>query len=113
MKIFIALFVVSVENLKILKCDAFSKNISFFIIYNQYENRDEKMFKEEESIETLKVLALFCLFNYFKNTVEENISQEFILKDRDEIRNYFLKEIEQNELISRKNRKSLYYPNIF
>ena len=45
------------------------------------------MFKEEESIETLKVLALFCLFNYFKNTVEENISQEFILKDRDEIRN--------------------------
>ena len=33
---------------------------------------------------------------------EENISQEFKLKDIDETRKYFLEEIEQNELISKK-----------
>ena len=31
---------------------------------------------------------------------EKNISQEFRLKNIDETRNYFLEEIEQNELIS-------------
>ena len=37
--------------------------------------------------------------------VEENISQEFWLKYIDETRNYFLKEIEQNELMSKKHKK--------
>ena len=36
---------------------------------------------------------------------EENISQEFRLKNIDETRNYFIKEINQNELISRKLKK--------
>ena len=35
---------------------------------------------------------------------EENISQEFRLKNIGEIRNYFAKQIEQNELISRKHK---------
>ena len=33
--------------------------------------------------------------------VEENISQEFSLKNIDETRNYFLEEIQQNEMISK------------
>ena len=37
--------------------------------------------------------------------VEENISQEFRFKNLDETRNYFLKEIEQHELISKKHKK--------
>ena len=37
--------------------------------------------------------------------VEENISQEFRLKNIDETRNYFHEEIEQNELMSKKQRK--------
>ena len=37
--------------------------------------------------------------------VEENVSQEFRLKNIDKIRNYFLEEIEQNELMSRKHKK--------
>ena len=45
------------------------------------------------------------LYDYFKNTVEENIRQEFRLKNKDETRNYFLEEIKQNELMSRKYRK--------
>ena len=36
---------------------------------------------------------------------EENISQQFTLKTIDETRNYFLKEIEQNELMSKKHKK--------
>ena len=37
----------------------------------------------------------------------ENISQEFRLKNMDETRNYFIKEINQNELMSKKHKKSL------
>ena len=37
--------------------------------------------------------------------VEQNISQEFRFKNIYEIRNYFLEEIEQNELMSRKHKK--------
>ena len=37
--------------------------------------------------------------------VEENLSQEFRLKIIDETRSHFLKEIEQNESMSRKHRK--------
>ena len=43
---------------------------------------------------------------------EENINQQFTLKTIDETRNYFLKEIEQNELMSKKHKKvctTLYY----
>ena len=34
--------------------------------------------------------------------VEENISQEFRLKTKDETRNYFIEEIKQNKLMSKK-----------
>ena len=37
--------------------------------------------------------------------VEENISQEFKLKNIYETRDYFLEEIEKNELICRKHKK--------
>ena len=37
--------------------------------------------------------------------VEENMSQEFRLKNIDETRKYSLEEIEQNELMSRKHKK--------
>ena len=36
---------------------------------------------------------------------EENINQEFKLKNIDETRNYFLEEIKQNELMSKKHKK--------
>ena len=36
--------------------------------------------------------------------VEENTSQEFRLKNIDKTRNYFLEEIEQNKLMSRKHK---------
>ena len=36
---------------------------------------------------------------------QESISQEFWLKNIEEINNYFIKEIEQNELMSKKHKK--------
>ena len=36
--------------------------------------------------------------------VEQNISQEFTLKNIEEIKNYFIKEINQNELMSKKQK---------
>ena len=45
------------------------------------------------------------MYNYFKDMTEENISQEFRFKNIDETRNYFLEEIKQNELVSKKHRE--------
>ena len=36
--------------------------------------------------------------------VEENLSQEFRLKNIDETTNYFLEEIQQNKLMSKKHK---------
>ena len=45
------------------------------------------------------------IYNYFKNIVEENISQEFRLKNKYKRRNCFLEEKKQNELINRKHKQ--------
>ena len=50
------LFVESIENLKNLK--TLRKNISSFTICSKCKVEDEKMFKEEESIDILKILGL-------------------------------------------------------
>ena len=44
-------------------------------------------------------------YNYFKNMAEENISQELRSKSIYETRNYLLHEINQNQLMSRKDKK--------
>ena len=41
------------------------------------------------------------IYNYFKNMAEENIIQEFILKNIDETRNYLIEEINLNRLMSK------------
>ena len=43
--------------------------------------------------------------NFFKNVVEENISQEFRLKNIGETRNYQVEELDKNELMTKKYRK--------
>ena len=47
------LFAVSIENVM-----DFWENISFSIIYSECENEDEKIFKEEKSVEIPKILGL-------------------------------------------------------
>ena len=44
----------------------FEKALVISIIYNNCENEDEKMFKEEESIDILIILCLFKNIKYFK-----------------------------------------------
>ena len=51
------------------------------------------------------------IYNYFKNIAEQNISEEFRLKNIEKTRNYFFKEIEQNELMSKKHEKACATPN--
>ena len=50
--------VLSIENLKNLKFKPLTKNVSFFIICIKRENENEEIFKEEGSIEILKILGL-------------------------------------------------------
>ena len=52
-------FLVTIENLKILKYHTFSKKtLVLSIISSKCKNEDEKIFKENESIEVLKILGL-------------------------------------------------------
>ena len=51
--------VIHKQNLKKLKCYIFKKeNLNLCIVYSKCSHKDEKIFKEEESIEILKILAL-------------------------------------------------------
>ena len=66
-----------------------------------------KKIKEEESVEMLEVLGLINnLEEYQKiyiHVEEENIGQEFRMKNIDEIRNYLIEEINRNEFMSKKH----------
>ena len=44
-------------------------------------------------------------YYHFKNMVEVNIRQELRFKNTDETKHFFLEEIKQNELTSRKHKK--------
>ena len=62
-------------------------------------------------MEILKILGLINDIEDYQKTYqimpEENINQEFRLKEIDELRNYSIEEINQNELMSKKHKKSL------
>ena len=45
------------------------------------------------------------MYNYFKNMAQENISQEFKLKNLHEAKNYLIEEKYGNELISKKHKE--------
>ena len=74
------------------------KTLVLSIICSKCKSDHEKIFKKEETTEMLKILGLI------ENMVEENISQEFRLQSIDRIRNLFLKDKEQNELMSKKHK---------
>ena len=76
------------------------KALVLSVICIKCENKDNKTFKEEESIEILIILVSLKIYNYFKR-----MSQELRLKNIDQTRKYFLNEIKQNKLISRKHKK--------
>ena len=68
----------------------------------------KNIFKEEESIEILKILGLVNNIEEYQKIIimpGENIKQEFKLRKIDEIRNYLFKETNQNELMTKKHKK--------
>ena len=77
------------------------------ITCSKCNNKDEKIFKEEESIEILKMLCLINNIEEYQKIImpEENINQEFRLKKLEEIRNYLIEEQNRNELMSKKHKK--------
>ena len=58
------MFAINIENLKSLRYHIFKKKLSLSIVYSKYGQEYEKIFKEEELIETLKILGLI-------NNIEE------------------------------------------
>ena len=59
MKKYLMIFVVSIEKLKTLKYHTFFKKILVrSIVYNKGENKDKKMFKEEELTKIIKIIGL-------------------------------------------------------
>ena len=60
--------------------------------------------KKKNRLRYQKFLVWLKICNYFRNTIEENINQEFRLKYIDETRNYLTEEINQNKLISKKHK---------
>ena len=83
----------------------FEKTLVISIIFSECKNEDEKIFKEEKSIEILKIIDLIenikFLWKYGWRTHKQRIG----IKNIDETRNYLLEETEQNELMSRKHKK--------
>ena len=85
------------------------KTFALSVISSKCKNEDEKIFKEEKSIEILKTLGLItnkgeyqtiCIHAWRKH--ESTISIEKIF----EIRKYLIEEINQNELMSKKHKKT-------
>ena len=68
MKKYVTLFVISIENLKNLRYHTPQKKTFFSIICSKYKNVDKKkIFKEEESIEILKILDLINNVKKYQN----------------------------------------------
>ena len=62
------LFVTSIENLKYIKYITSYKTLVLSIICGKCINEDEKVFKEEKSIEILKILGVIRnMEEYWKN----------------------------------------------
>ena len=75
------------------------KTLVIYIICSKCKNEDKKIFKEEESIQILKILGLVNNTERYQIYIimsEENINQEFRLKKINKIRNYSKKKIKIN-----------------
>ena len=56
-----------------------------------------KYLKKKNQQRYKKFLVYLKIYNYFKNMVEENVSEEFRLKNLDETRHFSLEGKEKNE----------------
>ena len=82
------MFARNIENIKTLKSHILEKTLFLSIICSKCDSKDEKIFKEKESIEILKILNLTNNI-VPKDMPEEKIGQKFRLKEIEKTRNVF------------------------
>ena len=73
------------------------------IVYSKCSHEYEKYLKQKNQLKYQKFLVQLIILKSIMSG--EDISQEFRLKIIDETRNYLIKEINQNELMSKKYKK--------
>ena len=101
---------INIENLKATKVSYIKKKtLSLSIVYSNFSHEYEKIFKEEESMEILKIIGLIDnietylrIYNHAWRKYKSKIQNKKV----DEIRNYLIEEINQNILMSKKHKKS-------
>ena len=78
------------------------------IVYSNFDHEYKKIFNEKESIEILKILVLITNIEEYRkicNHLWGKHRSRILLTNIDETRNHFIKEINQNELMSKKHKK--------
>ena len=76
------------------------------IVYSKCGHK--KIFKEKNRLKYWNFFVWLLIWKSIRKYIimtEENIIQEFRLKKRDETRNYFIGQINRNELMSKSNKK--------
>ena len=102
------MFETSIKNLKILNIKNLKKTLSLSIVCSSCGYECGRIFKGEASTEILKIIGLINNIEDYQKYVimsEENVSQEFRLKNLDETRNYWIEEINRNELMSKRTKR--------
>ena len=102
------IFAINIETLTNLKYYIFLQALDLSIVYSKCSHKYKNIFKEEEPIELLKMFGLVTnLEKYQKHIImsEENVSQEFRLKNMDKTGNYLIEIINESELIGKKHKK--------
>ena len=104
------MFAINTENLKKKpEISHIKKTLNLSTVYSKYGHEYEKIFKKEGSIEIVKIFGLNNNIEEYQKIYiimpEKVINQEFKLPKIEEIRNYLLREINQNELMSKKHKK--------
>ena len=88
---------------------SFLKKTCISIVYSKCDHEYKKVFNEEEELfKTLKTLGLIINTEEYQkiyNHVWRIRSEGFRLKNIDDTKNYFIEEINQNELVSKKCEK--------
>ena len=82
------MFAINIENQKKLKYHIFKKKLCLSIVYSKCGHEYGKLFKEEESIEILKILGSV---NTTDQELIKNKNQELKLEKAAEIRKFLFK----------------------
>ena len=85
----------------------FRKSLDLSIVYDQCGHEYKKIFKEEESIEMLKSLSLITSIEIYQKIYNHIWRKHKSRIQTVKYRNYLIEEINQNKLISKKQKNCL------